>query len=183
MTGASEQLRSIVDRILRLKAEQDDLAADIREVYADAKRKSFDKTVLGQLVSYIRKRDKNPEKFAEGNAVFDLYLNAYEQTGTALATHTHEASNNPRAKASEDNGATAPDTDKEPVNSVAGDASRPTSGGGSTASCDGETPSPGNVNVRRDSRERPATDFKTIDNTDMPPLPAFLRRDKQARAV
>lgn len=90
---------------------------------------------------------------------------------------------NPRAKASEDNGATAPDTDKEPVNSVAGDASRPTSGGGSTASCDGETPSPGNVNVRRDSRERPATDFKTTANTDTPPLPAFLDRTKQARAV
>lgn len=155
MTIASEQLRSIVDRILRLKAEQDDLAADIREIYAEAKGNGYDKTALGQLVSYIRKRDKDPEKFAEGNAVFDLYLTAYENSDVHVnhpekindfsCAHTHEA-----------------ETDFEPDQTSKSMAVH--NGAGKTG-----------VTAGRDPQSEPPA--------DIPPLPAFLRRDKQARAV
>lgn len=93
MTFAHQQLRSYVDRVLRLKKDQDDLAADIKEVYAEAKAMGFDKTVMGQLVAHLRKRERDPSKFEERSAIFDLYLEAYEQHGTDLATraHAHEA--------------------------------------------------------------------------------------------
>ena len=161
MTGANEQLRSIVDRILRLKAEQDDLAADIREIYAEAKGNGWDKTALGQLVSHIRKRDKNPEKFAEGNAVFDVYLSAYEQTGTALATHTHEAAEIIPAPHSKEDDGGHPSPSSDPEAQKAGVAALAGQGGESQVLHPGQS-------------EQPA---------DLPPLPAFLRRDKQARAV
>lgn len=81
------QLKSFIDRVLRLKEEQDTLANDIREVYAEAKAEGFDKTAMGQLVAHLRKKDKNPDKLAEQSALFDLYLEAYERPSHA---HTRE---------------------------------------------------------------------------------------------
>lgn len=75
---ASGQIRSYIDRILRLKAEQDDLAADIREIYAEAKSNGFDKTALGQVVTQIRKEEKNPERYAELTELARLYMDSYE---------------------------------------------------------------------------------------------------------
>lgn len=49
MSG-EQQLRAFIERILRLKEEQDTLAADIREIYAEAARCGIDKTTLGQKV-------------------------------------------------------------------------------------------------------------------------------------
>ena len=93
MTVAREQLKSIVERILNLKSEQDDIALDIREIYAEAKSNGFDKTVLGQVISHIRKQSKDPEKFAENEAIFDLYLNSYngiDNSNYSDNAHTHE---------------------------------------------------------------------------------------------
>jgi len=88
------QLRAFIERILRLKEEQDSLAVDIREVYAEAKGSGFDKTAMGQLVAHLRKIEKvGADAVEEGQTVFDMYLDAYRRaTGTAIATHTHEAS-------------------------------------------------------------------------------------------
>lgn len=75
---ATGQLRSYIDRVLRLKAEQDDLGVDIREVYKEAHSAGFDKTILGQVVQRIRKEEKNgSERLAETDAMVDLYLSAY----------------------------------------------------------------------------------------------------------
>lgn len=92
MSG-EQQLRAFVERILRLKEEQDTLAADIREIYAEAKGSGFDKTAMGQLVAHLRKVEKvGVAAVEEGQTVFDLYLDAYRRaTGTGVATHTHEA--------------------------------------------------------------------------------------------
>ncbi|KRA00264.1 hypothetical protein ASD64_01440 [Mesorhizobium sp. Root157] len=49
MTGDG-QLRAFIERVLRLKDEQDALAADIREVYAEAARRGISKTTLGMMV-------------------------------------------------------------------------------------------------------------------------------------
>lgn len=89
---ARDQIVSIVDRILRLKEEAKGINADIREVYAEAKSNGFDKTQLGKLVNYIEKREADGTKVAEADAIYDLYLCAYDgKTGTRVATHTHEA--------------------------------------------------------------------------------------------
>ena len=47
----TQQIKSIIERILRLKEEQDALASDIRDVYAEAKSNGHNKTALGQAVA------------------------------------------------------------------------------------------------------------------------------------
>lgn len=81
-TQANRHLKSFVDRIQRLKDEQDARAADIREVYAEAKAMGFDKTALGQVVSILRKREKDGEKFEVLSATVELYLHALEKRDT-----------------------------------------------------------------------------------------------------
>ena len=81
---AQGQLKSIVDRILRLKEEQDALGDDIKDIYAEAKGSGYDKTALGKLVAELRKKGKDAAAFSEAEAILDLYRQAYER-----ASHTH----------------------------------------------------------------------------------------------
>lgn len=83
-------VKSFIDRILRLKEEQDALTADIREVYAEAKGNGYDKTAMGEVVAYLRKIEKKgKDAVSERTAMFDLYLDAYERPSH---THAREAS-------------------------------------------------------------------------------------------
>lgn len=87
---SNSRLKSFIDRVLRLKEEEDTIKADIREVYAEMKGEGFDKAVAGQLVAHLRKVEKKGrDEVDNANAIFDLYLSEYEN-GTGLATHTHE---------------------------------------------------------------------------------------------
>jgi uncharacterized protein (UPF0335 family) len=70
---AAGQLRSLVERIERLEEEKTALAADIREVYAEAKGHGFDTKIMRQVVR-IRRLDKADRQ--EQEAVLDLYLSA-----------------------------------------------------------------------------------------------------------
>ncbi|RYF25250.1 MAG: DUF2312 domain-containing protein, partial [Comamonadaceae bacterium] len=72
------QLKSIIERILRLHQEEDEIKADRREIYAEAKANGYDKTALGAAVSIIRKREKDAAGFEERNAIVDLYLSAFD---------------------------------------------------------------------------------------------------------
>ncbi|QGJ74714.1 GapR family DNA-binding domain-containing protein [Sinorhizobium meliloti] len=73
------QIRAFIDRILRLKEEQDTIGEDIRDIYADAKSMGFDKTAMGNVVAHLRKvAKKGHDTVAEQGAIFDLYLCAYE---------------------------------------------------------------------------------------------------------
>lgn len=97
MSGAghnsAKQLRSIIDRILRLKDEQDAIGEDVKEIYAEAKSNGYDKTGLGNAVTLIRKRRKDPAAFAERESITELYLATYDGDGTEVAdkerAHTH----------------------------------------------------------------------------------------------
>ncbi len=71
--AAKDQLRSVVARIERLEEEKATLAADIREVYAEAKGNGFDIKALRKLIS-MRKMDQSERR--EQEAVLDLYMNA-----------------------------------------------------------------------------------------------------------
>lgn len=84
-TPAPDQLRSFVERILRLKEEQKTIGDDIKDVYAEAKSSGFDKTVLGMLVTEIIKRDKDASKQDEITAILELYRDAWH----ASCTHAH----------------------------------------------------------------------------------------------
>ncbi len=69
---ASDRLRSFVERIERLEEEKRALAADIREVYSEAKGAGFDIKVMRQLI-LLRKMDEDDRKQME-----DI-LNTYER--------------------------------------------------------------------------------------------------------
>jgi len=70
---AKEHLRSFVERIERLEEEKKALAADIREVYSEAKGTGFDTKVMRQVVR-LRKMESADRQ--EQEAMLDLYLNA-----------------------------------------------------------------------------------------------------------
>jgi uncharacterized protein (UPF0335 family) len=70
---AQGQLRSLIERIERLEEEKKAIAADIKEVYAEAKSNGFDVKVIRKVVS-LRKKDQAER--AEEEAMLDLYLAA-----------------------------------------------------------------------------------------------------------
>ncbi|RVP96993.1 DUF2312 domain-containing protein [Sinorhizobium meliloti] len=77
--SADAQIKAFIDRILRLKEEQDTIGEDIRDIYAEAKSMGFDKTAMGNVVAHLRKvAKKGHDTVAEQGAIFDLYLCAYE---------------------------------------------------------------------------------------------------------
>ena len=63
-SSAKDQLRAIVARIERLEEEKAALAADLREVYAEAKGNGFDVKALKSVIR-IRKQDENKRREAE----------------------------------------------------------------------------------------------------------------------
>ncbi len=70
---AQGQLRAIIERIERLEEEKKTIAADIREVYAEAKANGFDTKILRKVIT-LRKKDTVERE--EEQAMIDLYLHA-----------------------------------------------------------------------------------------------------------
>ena len=70
---AKEHLRSFIERIERLEEEKAALAADIRDVYSEAKGVGFDAKIMRQVVR-LRKLDTADRQ--EQDAILDLYLSA-----------------------------------------------------------------------------------------------------------
>jgi uncharacterized protein (UPF0335 family) len=70
---AEGQLKALVERIERLEEEKKTIAADIKEVYAEAKGNGFDIKILRKVIS-LRKKD--PSDRMEEEALLDVYLAA-----------------------------------------------------------------------------------------------------------
>ncbi len=70
---AQTRLRTIVERIERLNQDHDDIAVDIKEVYAEAKAEGYDVKVIRKIVA-LRRMD--PAYRLELEALIDLYLSA-----------------------------------------------------------------------------------------------------------
>jgi len=70
---AGEHLRSFVERIERLEEEKAALAADIKDVYAEAKGTGFDVKILRTLIR-IRKMEDHDRH--EQEEILDLYKRA-----------------------------------------------------------------------------------------------------------
>ncbi len=79
---AQGQLRSIVERIERLEEEKAALAADIKEVYAEAKGNGFDTKILRKVVR-LRKVDTAERQ--EEEALMDVYMAALGMLPTETA--------------------------------------------------------------------------------------------------
>jgi uncharacterized protein (UPF0335 family) len=72
-TFAQGQLRSLVERIERLEEEKKTIAADIKEVYAEAKANGFDTKILRKVIS-LRKKEVSERE--EEQSMLDLYMEA-----------------------------------------------------------------------------------------------------------
>jgi uncharacterized protein (UPF0335 family) len=70
---AKEYLKSFIERVERLEEEKAALAADIREVYSEAKGQGFDTKIMRQVVR-LRKLDTADRQ--EQDAILDLYMSA-----------------------------------------------------------------------------------------------------------
>lgn len=70
---AAQKLRVFVEKIERLEAEKTDIAADIREVYAEAKGHGFDTKIMRQIVKLRAMPDDARQEHDE---LLDLYRQA-----------------------------------------------------------------------------------------------------------
>jgi len=70
---ASDQLKSIIERIERMEEEKKAIADDIRDVYAEAKGNGFDVKALRAIVR-LRKLDVDERR--EQEAVLETYMHA-----------------------------------------------------------------------------------------------------------
>jgi uncharacterized protein (UPF0335 family) len=68
-----------VERIERLEEEKKTIAADIKEVYAEAKGNGFDIKILRKVISL---RKKEPSERMEEEALLEVYLAALGMTPT-----------------------------------------------------------------------------------------------------
>ena len=74
MSGiAADRLRAFVERVERLEEEKAALAADIREVYAEAKGVGFDPKIMRQV---IKLRAMDTAEAQEQDALLDAYKHA-----------------------------------------------------------------------------------------------------------
>ena len=72
---AADRLRSFIERIERLEEEKAALAADIREVYSEARGVGFDVKVLRQVVR-LRKMDNADRRELE--ELLETYMRALD---------------------------------------------------------------------------------------------------------
>lgn len=70
---AVDRLRSIIERVERIEEERKALAADARDIFAEAKGAGFDVKVVRQIIG-IRKRE--PAEVEEMDTLLDLYRRA-----------------------------------------------------------------------------------------------------------
>lgn len=75
---AGAQLRSYIERIERLEEEKAALAADIKEVYAEARGTGFEPKTMRMIVR-LRKLDSADRQ--EQEALLDLYKSALGMAG------------------------------------------------------------------------------------------------------
>ena len=70
---AQAQLKSVIERIERLEEDKAAIAADLKEVFAEAKGNGFDTKILRKVIRY---RKQDTAKRQEEEALMDLYLSA-----------------------------------------------------------------------------------------------------------
>lgn len=85
--SADAKLKAYIDRILRCREAEDAAKDDTKSVYAELAGDGYEKAIVGQVVTFLRKREKDGDKLSEQSAKFDLYLEAYERPSHA---HTRE---------------------------------------------------------------------------------------------
>lgn len=69
VTGA--ELRQFIERVERLETQKQEIAEDIKDVFAEAKSRGYDTKIMKTV---IRLRKKDPNERAEEEALLDAYM-------------------------------------------------------------------------------------------------------------
>jgi uncharacterized protein (UPF0335 family) len=80
MDVASDQLRTIVERIENVEQEIKELTEAKKEIYLEAKGNGFDVKILREV---IRVRKQDPEERNEQESLLDVYLQALKEASPA----------------------------------------------------------------------------------------------------
>jgi uncharacterized protein (UPF0335 family) len=72
---AADKLKAFVERIEKLEAEKTELAADIREIYSEAKGNGFDTKIMRQVIR-LRKMEK--ADLREQEELLELYRRVFD---------------------------------------------------------------------------------------------------------
>ena len=78
------ELKSYIDRIIRLHEERKGLSQDISDILAEAKSRGYDRKGLAGTVKRLM---GDQVALGELDNIIDLYLSRYHGTGTEDATH------------------------------------------------------------------------------------------------
>ncbi len=70
---SADELRQFVERVERLEAEKNDIADQIKEVFAEAKGRGYDTKAMRKLIAL---RKKSADEIAEEEAILDMYREA-----------------------------------------------------------------------------------------------------------
>ena len=70
---AKEELKTLIERVENLERSKKEIFSDIKDVYVEAKSKSFDVKAMRTIV---RMRAEDPAKRADREAILDTYLHA-----------------------------------------------------------------------------------------------------------
>lgn len=73
----NNQLKAFIERLERMDGEKDAIAADIKEIYGEAKSVGYDTKIIREVLR-IRKQDPNERSNRE--AILDTYLSALGMT-------------------------------------------------------------------------------------------------------
>jgi len=73
MDVSGKRLKSLIERVERLEQEKADLAADIKDIYAEAKAVGYDVKIVRRIVR-LRKMDE--QKRREEDEILELYKSA-----------------------------------------------------------------------------------------------------------
>jgi len=71
--SADQRLRLLIERIERLAEEKQNIADDLKYVYAEAKSVGYDPKIIREIVKF---RKMKPDDLRERNAVLQTYASA-----------------------------------------------------------------------------------------------------------
>ena len=73
MSGSNNQLKALVERIEKLEEEKAAIAADIKDIFAEAKGSGFDPKIIKKLIA-LRRQDS--QKVREEQELLAVYMDA-----------------------------------------------------------------------------------------------------------
>lgn len=116
---AKGHLRAFVERIERVEEEKAALAADIKEIYAEAKSNGFDTKAIRKIVS-MRKKEEHSR--LEEEAILATYMHAMGMIGQLADTPLGEAAlakiGHNSKKAAEASGTPEPSSDTDMAHKI-----------------------------------------------------------------